>query len=497
MSNVNNPYSYILKDGLRQYKFKNSDNCPADYQEKAGKKGVSFVFRSKEHMGNARGFIVTSEEAIQENKDTLSHWTPNIYSWGGYVDPERHHVMGFFEENLMQINTYVIDIDCAKEVVSSDDILLAGIDFGVTPTLIVESPNGYQAYFVLDRPSFISKVHDYKSLRTNKAIARSLKLAFSKEIEGVDFGCNPFGIFRFPNEENIVFFEPDNLFNFKKLMTWSMKVSDDHQQEQQALYLKQFKANDFKQTQTSWFRSLLNQSDIKGGKGVLGRNSALFTASLACYSSQLDQDTCIELMTDFNASLSYPLSKKEIRKTVRSAYSGRYKGASASYIQILKEQWGLDENRSESLNKGVWYKFAKPREDRQKSHYSEWRKDLIRLIEQKATKQQGFIQMTRKELIKAMDIPESSLKDLLRLIKEDDYVTMKTKPGRNGYTRLWTVKSIVLSLFNQRKNQYLKDKEALLQHIPAIQDIVEKITETAVITEELQTQILKEIVNTS
>jgi len=486
-----------LKDGLQRYKFKNSSHKPIDYQDKEGKKGVSFVFRSKEQMAKARGFIVTSEEAIQENKDGLSHWTPNVYSWGGYVDTKRQHVMGFFEENLMQINTYVIDIDCAKEVVSSDDILLAGMDLGVTPTLIIESPNGYQAYFVLDQPSFISKANEFKSLRTNKAIARSLKLAFSKEIEGIDFGCNPFGIFRFPNEENIVFYEPENVFNFKTLMAWSMKVSDDHQQAQQERHMKTFRVSDFKQTQTVWFRSLLNQSDIKGGKGVLGRNSAVFTASLACYSSGLDQDACIALMTAFNASLSTPLSEKEIRKTVRSAYSGRYKGASAPYIDLLNEQWGSDDTRAESLNTGVWYKFAKPRDDRQKSHYAEWRKDLIQLIEQKATKQQGFIQMTRKELIKALDIPESSLKDLLRLMKDDDYVTIKTKPGRNGYTRLWTVKSIVLSLLNQRKEIVLQGKEALISKLPMIQDIFKKGTNPTINREKLEAQILKEIVNTS
>ncbi|WP_459771299.1 primase C-terminal domain-containing protein [Alkalibacterium sp. s-m-28] len=32
------------------------------------------------------------------------------------------------------------------------------------------------------------------------------------------------------------------------------------------------------------------------------------------------------LMTDLNASLSYPLSEREIRKTIQYAYSGRYKG---------------------------------------------------------------------------------------------------------------------------------------------------------------------------
>lgn len=497
MSNTNNLYTYILKNGLQQYKFKNSNDRPTHYQEQPGKKGVSFVFRSKAQMTSARGFIVTSEEAIQENKDHLSHWTPNVYSWGGYVDLERKHVMGFFEENLMQINTYVIDIDCSKEVVSSDDILLAGMDLGVAPTLIVESPNGYQAYFVLNQPSFISKANDFKSLRTNKAIAYSLKLAFSKEIEGVDFGCNPFGIFRFPNEHNIVFYDPDNRFDFKTLMTWSMKVSDDYHQEQQDQFMKQFKTSDFKQTQTSWFKSLLNQTEIKGGKGVLGRNSALFTASLACYSSNLDQDTCIELMTDFNASLSYPLSEREIRKTVRSAYSGRYKGASAHYIQLLNEQWVGDDIRAESSNKGVWYKFAKPREERQKSHYSEWRRDLIRLIERTATKSQGFVQFTRKELIKALGIPESSLKDLLRQMKNDDYVTIKTKPGRNGYTRLWTVKSIVLSLIRSKRVKQLADKAGLLQTLAPIQTLIEKVSNKPINREKLQEIILKEIVNTS
>jgi len=105
--------------------------------------------------------------------------------------------------------------------------------------------------------------------------------------------------------------------------------------------------------------------------------------------------------------------------------------------------------------------------------------------------------MTRKELIKALEIPESSLKDLLRLIKEDDYVTMKTKSGRNGYTRLWTVKSIVLSLLNERKNAYLKDKEALISKIPMIQDVLGKATDQVVNKEKLEALILKEIVNTS
>lgn len=150
MIEENNTYKLILKKGPLTYKFKNSKGCPPNFKEAPGKKGVTFAFRNKESMTQARGFIITSEEAIYENKEKLSHWTPNVYSWGGYIDPSRKHVMGFFERNLQQINTFVVDFDCSKENVSSDDILVAGLELDTVPTLILETPNGYQAYFVLD-----------------------------------------------------------------------------------------------------------------------------------------------------------------------------------------------------------------------------------------------------------------------------------------------------------------------------------------------------------
>lgn len=88
-------------------------------------------------------------------------------------------------------------------------------------------------------------------------------------------------------------------------------------------------------------------------------------------------------------------------------------------LRSIFKHLGITQNRSESLNKGVWYKFAKPREEREKTHYSEYRLDLIHLIEERTKNQQAFIQMTRKELRKELNIPESSLKDLLRMLKED------------------------------------------------------------------------------
>jgi|GEM_PF-3965763 len=42
-------YSFVLKDGLRKYRYKNS-KIRSFGKEKEGNKGAVFVFRSKEHL---------------------------------------------------------------------------------------------------------------------------------------------------------------------------------------------------------------------------------------------------------------------------------------------------------------------------------------------------------------------------------------------------------------------------------------------------------------
>ncbi|MHC5250669.1 primase C-terminal domain-containing protein, partial [Enterococcus sp. LJL90] len=99
-------YSLFLKQGIRQYKFKNSKIKPIDYKSD-GKKGAIFGFRSKEKMAAGRGVVLTSEEAILDNLDGFTHWTPNVYSFGTYADKEKSIVKGHAENNLKQINTFL------------------------------------------------------------------------------------------------------------------------------------------------------------------------------------------------------------------------------------------------------------------------------------------------------------------------------------------------------------------------------------------------------
>lgn len=78
-------YHLILKNGIRNYKFKNSQLRPKTSPEEENK-GSIFGYRSKDDMVHATGVVLTSLEAILENRDRFTHWTPNVYRYGAYSD---------------------------------------------------------------------------------------------------------------------------------------------------------------------------------------------------------------------------------------------------------------------------------------------------------------------------------------------------------------------------------------------------------------------------
>ncbi len=91
-------------------------------------------------MTESRGIVLTSQEALAENEDKFTHWTPNVYSYGAYADDNRTIVKGHNERNLQQINTFVIDFDRSLgEILDSQMILDAAIDLELMPTLILET----------------------------------------------------------------------------------------------------------------------------------------------------------------------------------------------------------------------------------------------------------------------------------------------------------------------------------------------------------------------
>lgn len=461
--NLNTIYPLILKDGLRNYKFRNSHLKPVSSVEE-GKRGAIFTYRSKAHMIKARGLVLTSMEAIKENQDGFTHWTPNVYRFGSYSDSRRQITRGHAEENLRQINTFVIDFDLSSDdVMTSGDILTAALDLGFMPTLILKSDKGYQAYFVLSEPAYVTAHSQFKVVKVAKAISQNLRSYFSQTLP-VDMTCNHFGICRIPRTDNIEFFDEEYTYSFQEWLNWSMKQSDLPFPSKKPNLTVISGTEGAKQTDEPWYKMLMNESNIKGTKDLMGRNSVLFTLALANFSSGVSQGDCEVVLNEFSLRLDEPVTTGELLKIIASAYSGKYEAASRDYIMLLCRAWVNKDLKSADLfTKQRWYKFKKKRADRKNSHLYEWKADVMAYLEDFYQSEDPFIQTTKKALREALSIPERSLDRVLKSLKADQKIFFTIKSGRGGGIRIASVKAIFLSLLQVKKDR----QEAYVGYIAA------------------------------
>lgn len=461
--NLNTIYPLILKDGLRNYKFRNSHLKPVSSVEE-GKRGAIFAYRSKAHMIKARGLVLTSMEAIKENQDGFTHWTPNVYRFGSYSDSRRQITRGHAEENLRQINTFVIDFDLSSDdVMTSGDILTAALDLGFMPTLILKSDKGYQAYFVLSEPAYVTAHSQFKVVKVAKAISQNLRSYFGQTLP-VDMTCNHFGICRIPRTDNIEFFDEEYTYSFQEWLNWSMKQSDLPFPSKKPNLTVISGTEGAKQTDEPWYKMLMNESNIKGTKDLMGRNSVLFTLALANFSSGVSQGDCEVVLNEFSLRLDEPVTTSELLKIIASAYSGKYEAASRDYIMLLCRAWvNKDLKAADLFTKQRWYKFKKKRADRKNSHLYEWKADVMAYLEDFYQSEDPFIQTTKKALREALSIPERSLDRVLKALKADQKIFFTIKSGRGGGIRIASVKAIFLSLLQVKKER----QEAYVGYIAA------------------------------
>lgn len=461
---IESVYEIILKDGLRHYKFKNSHLKPVSSVEEK-KAGAIFAYRSKSNMVKARGLVLTSQEAILENQDSFSHWTPNSYRYGSYSDDKRKITRGHGEDNLRQINTFYIDFDITSsaEEMTSSDILTTAIDLGFMPTLILKSDKGYQAYFVLTEPAYVTAHSQFKVVKVAKAISQNLRNYFAQTLP-VDMTCNHFGIARMPRTDNIEFFHSDYIYSFQEWLDWSMKQSDLPFPSKKPNLTVISGTEGIKQIDEPWYQLLKEKSNIKGAKTLMGRNNVVFTLALANFSSGVSQADCELALADFNKGLADPLSSGELGKIIKSAYSGKYEAASRDYITTLCKAWvSKDLQKKDLFIKQGWYKFKKKRADRKNSHLHEWKSDVMHYLEGFFEHDDPFIQTTKKEIREALQIPERSLDKVLKALKAEQQIFFKVKSGRGGGIKIASIKAIFLSLVRVKKER----QEAYFNNIAA------------------------------
>lgn len=466
MTAMNKIFDLVLHKGIHTYKSINSlvpltQLIKNQKREVKYKKGALGVVRSKEDLSTplgVKGYVITSRETLLEDFSALSHWTPNVYNYLGYCDAERRHLKGHTEKNLQQINTFVVDIDTKKQPYT--EILTAALDHGVgIPTMVLETPKGFQVYFVLETPLFISNQNDYRGLRVAKRISENIRRSLASVLQGVDLSCNDFGFFRMPNEQNVRWFSEDMVFSLHNLIAWSKRQDDNLNR---SLFVVETKGQAIDPTQTEWFQGLLGTRHVKGKEGQIGRDNLMYTLALACYSAGKGQGVASDLLDEYNSSLDVPLRHSEVRKIVKSAYKGRFKGPSQGYIQELLEAWLPGKDIPITNHVGGWYKFKKERKDRTRSHYAEWEEDLLAYIQAETSTVQPVKWTTQSALCAAVGIPRSTFNEVIR--KSKKVLIKRVGKGRNAQTGLTSVAVLLQCAleFNQKHRALYYEAVALM-----------------------------------
>lgn len=440
--------------------------------------GKVIGINTKSGLKGAKGLIIGSVEALVDNHKTFTHITPNVFRSAKYIGDDK--VIGHREDNLKQINAFVIDIDgIDKNKVKRTDIVFRGMEAGLQPTIILDTPHGYQVQYYLKNPIFIKK-NDNKAVKMAKRISMNLREHYRQVFEEVDMACNHFGFFRCPKEENILSYSPNSIHSLDQFIEFSMEF-EKLNIESRKLTKDTAKVYDFASLRSihePWFHMLINCTHIKGSNGQIGRDNAIFTMSLQLYAGKVEKEEALLMMQKFNSNLEEPLDENIVVQKVNSAYSGQYKGAKKQFIDLLLYTWC--EITDNDKNNYFFRHHAKPREERERSHWYEWEGDMIRFINENAEK--GKVVMRPKEVISALNIPRSTYYDVLKLTKtvliskEGSKVVLATKASLYNY---------IQTLIEQNKNlkaQYrmyltkvmpylnLQEKEQIIRHFTIASD---------------------------
>lgn len=439
----------VLHHGLAVSKYQHS-RLPAVEQRGARPAGAVFLTRTKKALGEAVGFVSTSQEAILDS-ESCSHWTPNIFRFGTYADPGRHVIAGHSEDNLKQINTFVVDVDFGnqKPTYSADlyHKFIVSLDDGQTeiwPTIVLETPHGYQAYYVLDRPVFVRRDHDrFPAVEAAKHVSIALRAAVAKQLPQVDAGANHFGFFRKPNEQNVCFFEPALTHDFTDVLAWAKRIEAPAVKSNHVHFR-------VKQSDQAWFVAL-TRAQVPRGDGMLGRNNTLLTLCLAGYSSGWSQAEAYDYADQWNSGQRDPLNNREVQRIVQSAFSGKYQGANARYIAELTAAYASGVTMK--TGNQVWHKHAKPREKRQYSHLHEWAADLVAYVVNKTGPTDQSLLVTTRELRSCLGISSQMLTRLLRYVADLNLLAVTRKLGRNGGLYLATLQMVGRTIQRGKQQQ--------------------------------------------
>lgn len=453
----------VLHNSVTKQRVKNSRQRIVNTKNDPQHVGTVIMTRTKDDLTSARGLLVTSQEGILDNAPYCTHWTPNPSRYGRYIDMNRHYFAGNTLDNLQQVNAIVLDLDYHNQEKANWTQVkqkLLTLNDQLKPTAVLDSPHGYQVYYILNKPAYVRRQKDgsLPVVKVAQLIVEELKTSMNRKFPELDCGCNNFGFFRVPHENNILFYDPQTTSSFADWILWSkQQVAKKRQQvmrrRQVRSHLQQSEGAQLRiarqaQTKQPWYLAALQVKNVlEGGTGKgIGRHNFLLTLALANFSSQTSFMDAYNDLDVWNTNNIAPLKIKEFERILQDAYSGHYQGATHPYIKNIQANY-LNANLLAQVPKLIiWRKFAKARVDRQYSHLNEWADDLKNYINQNAYRKEGYLKMSFRQLETALKISAQSLNEVKKKLESKGELTVATiGRGRYAITRWATPTTIARS----------------------------------------------------
>lgn len=325
----------------------------------------------------------------------VKFWTPNTF-----YENQR------LRKNLRWLNCFFADIDAKDNPGLTfpdllDRITVAGLP---VPTLIIQTPSGgFHVYWAIEpvRATF-------KTIRLYEVLSQIISQQIGADL--IAIGAERY--MRIPYEKNILMCS-ENIYSFDDFKDWRELNELDTHRSGQAAGLKILAKGIL---QHPAFQKLL-----KGvSKGI--RDNTCFTLALALRLEGYTEEQAFPILHEWDKlndpGDDLPLSVSTIREKIKSAYSGKYFGPSSYWVTLLS---GIEFSYKV-------FSVAKPRQERKRSHISEWAEDILDFL----ADNQGIWCGSQKELAKLLSAPLRSIKEALKWLVQDVKISLRVEGSGRG-----------------------------------------------------------------
>lgn len=396
-----------------------------------------WVFIGSKHEMKAASTFATLLSMIWDQELDTTYYTPNSF----YRNDIRS------KWTARWIHALAIDIDQKPyQHISVQDILDRCDEVGLPlPTIIVSTPSGgYHVTWAFDH-SKASVRATFKTIALFEAVQKSVALVMNADLQAVGVER----IFRLPTEKNIRYFRPV-AYPFQTFIDWRNEYAPGDEQT----YSIQPVFDYYNIMNEPAIRTLYNQDAVIGT-----REATCFTLALAMkFSGYSLQRALEEIETWWHECCEKggkePFSLRDAQYKVTYVYSRSHlHGPSAEVVRRLT---GVDFH----YNYARIYTGAKPRHERKRSHFAEWKADLLDLIQQEG----GSICASQKGIAERLGCAVSTLKYVISELEREGMIRTEKKQGRNGFTRLELAESILSIDMDSTPQLFAKEKNSQSQN---------------------------------